>query len=198
MTACAEPLDPSIAVALLAAGRGERFTGDKLASELGQRPLWQWAAETAVRAGFVTRFVVASEHSAQLFSGASWQISVNASASEGLASSIRCAAQAAKDCSRLVLLLADMPFVEAGHLRSLALDEGALFTRYPDGRQGNPAAFPAAMFARLSSLHGDRGAGAHGWSDSADALPPVSPASLFDIDTAADLALAEARLPVDL
>lgn len=197
MTACAEPLDPSIAVALLAAGRGERFAGDKLAAELGQRPVWQWAAEAAVRAGFVTHFVVTSDHSAQLFSGTSWQIAVNGSASEGLASSIRCAAQAARDCSRLVLLLADMPFVEATHLRSLALGDGAVFTRYPDGRFGNPAGFPAAMFARLGSLRGDQGAGAHGWSKGADALSPISPASLFDIDTAAGLALAQARLPVE-
>lgn len=197
MTACADPLDPSIAVALLAAGRGERFTGEKLAAELGQRPLWHWAAEAAVRAGFVVRFVVTSEDSVRLFSGTSWQIAVNASASEGLASSIRCAAQAAKDCARLVLLLADMPFVQAGHLRSLALGEGALFTRYPDGRNGIPAAFPAAMFARLGGLHGDRGAGGQGWSEDAEGLSPVSPASLFDIDTVADLALAEARLPVE-
>ncbi len=197
MTGCADKLDPSIAVALLAAGKGERFAGDKLASQLGKRPLWQWAAEAAVRAGYVTRFVVISEHSAELFSGSSWQITVNADASEGLASSIRCATQAAKDCSRLVLLLADMPFVEAAHLRSLALGEGVLFTRYPDGRHGIPAGFPAAMFARLGSLRGDRGAGAHSWSHGASALSPVSPDSLSDIDTAADLALAQARLSIE-
>ncbi|OBX20810.1 hypothetical protein A9995_03780 [Erythrobacter sp. QSSC1-22B] len=197
MTACADPLDPSIAVALLAAGRGERFTGDKLAAELDQRPLWEFAAQAALRAGFLTRFVVASEHSACLFSGAPWQTVVNARASEGLASSIRCAAQVAKNCSRLVLLLADMPFVEAGHLRRLAQGDGAVFTLYPDGRRGNPAGFPAAMFARLGGLRGDRGAGGQGWSDGADALSPLSPDSLFDIDTAADLALAKARLPVE-
>jgi len=197
MNACADPLDPSIAVALLAAGRGERFTGDKLAAELGPYPLWQWAAEAATHAGFVTRFVVASEHSAGLFSGTPWRIAVNARVGEGLASSIRCAAQAAKDCSRLVILLADMPFVEAGHLRRLALADGALFTRYPDGRHGNPAGFPATTFSRLGGLRGDRGAGGDGWSEDAEALSPFSPASLFDIDTVADLALAEARLPID-
>jgi hypothetical protein len=53
------------------------------------------------------------------------------------------------------------------------------------------------MFSRLGGLHGDRGAGGHGRSEDAEALSPFSPASLFDIDTVADLALAEARLPVE-
>ncbi len=197
MIACAEPLDPSIAVALLAAGRGERFAGDKLSAEFAGRPLWHKAAEAARSADFATRILIASGDNAALFADGSWDVVVNPRAAEGMGTSVACAAQAAHDCARLVLILADMPFVESAHLRALALGEGVVFTRYPDGSRGVPAAFPASAFARLRELQGDSGANAQAWSDEAVALAPPSPDSLFDIDTAADLALAHARLSAE-
>lgn len=202
MTACADPLDPAIAVALLAAGRGERFTGDKLGdklahklgADLGGRPLWHWAAEAAQRAGFRTRILIASADSAGSFTGMEWDVAVNHRAREGMGPSVAFAANAARDCKRLVFILADMPFVEPAHLRALALGEGTVFTSYPDDRRGIPAAFPASAFTRLRELQGDRGASAQAWREQASALAPASQDSLFDIDTAADLLLAHARL----
>jgi molybdenum cofactor cytidylyltransferase len=194
MTACADRLDPSIAVALLAAGKGERFAGDKLCAVLDDRPLWLLAAEAAERAGFASRLLIASADNAGAFEGRPWNKVVNPRAAEGMGTSVACAAEAASDAKRLVLILADMPFVEPDHLRALALGEGVMFTRYPDGRRGIPAGFPASAFARLRELQGDRGASAQTWGEDATALAPVSPESLFDIDTADDLALARARI----
>lgn len=194
MTDCADMFDPSIAVALLAAGCGDRFAGDKLGADLDGRPLWRSAADAAEQAGFATRILIASADNLAAFEQGCWDVVVNPRASEGMGTSVACAAEAARDAKRLVLILADMPFVEPAHLRALALGEGVVFTRYPDGRRGIPAGFPASAFARLQSLQGDRGASAQSWGEDASELAPASPYSLFDIDTADDLALGRARL----
>ena len=188
-SASAPPLDHSIAFALLAAGGAERFGGGKLRADLGGRPLWRWAADSAEVAGFVTRFLITSEADAPLLEGAAegWSVHVNHHAHEGMASSIRAAGQLAAPCARLVIGLADMPFVEPAHLRELALGTGVAFTRYPAGREGVPAAFPTACFAALEKLRGDRGAAALDWNADRTALPPPTPETLFDVDILADL-----------
>ena len=57
------PLDPSIALILLAAGRSERFGSDKLTVLFRGRPLWEWAAAAAESAGFESLYLVIGEHS---------------------------------------------------------------------------------------------------------------------------------------
>lgn len=83
--------------------------------------------------------------------------------SEGIASSIRCAAgwaiQAA--CDALVLAVCDQPRLTAAHVDALigAHREtgGAVASRYGD-RPGVPAIFPARDYPRLCALTGDEGA----------------------------------------
>ena len=185
----APPLEPSIAFALLAAGSAERFGGGKLLADLGGRPLWRWAASSAERAGFTTRILIVPE--ADIFSETAategWSVHINTISQEGLASSLGLACEVTKSSQRLVIALADMPFVEPAHLRSLALDNGPLFTRYPTGRNGVPAAFPRDRFAALATLRGDHGAGTLAWANDAPGLAPPSPEQLLDIDTAHDL-----------
>ena len=185
----APPLDRSIAFALLASGGARRFGGGKLFADLGGRPLWRWATDTAEVAGFGPRFLIASERDAPVWEheAEGWTICVNRDAAEGIASSIRAACRVAAQCRRLVIGLADMPFVDPAHLRTLASAKGAAFTRYPSGREGVPAAFPSDCFAALDELRGDRGAAALSWAGRRAILQPPSQHTLFDVDTAEDL-----------
>ncbi len=192
MSSYAPPLDPSIAFALLAAGRSERFGGGKLEASFAGKPLWRWAADTAAAAGFATRFVIVPDPPMQLDAAEGWTIAVNSNADCGIASSIALACSLATDCRRLVIGLADMPFVEAGHLRALAMAEGVAFTSYHSGREGVPTGFPREAFATLASLQGDRGAATLPWANRV-AITPTSPASLIDIDTPEDLERAQAQ-----
>jgi CTP:molybdopterin cytidylyltransferase MocA len=191
MSSCAPSLDSGTAFALLAAGSARRSGGAKLAVDLGSKPLLRWAAEAAVKAGFQTRLLIVPSPPAPDFGlgREGWTILVNPEAETGMASSIRAAALAADSHDRLVLGLADMPFVTAGHYRTLAKGKGVLFTRYPSGRVGVPAAFDRQGMARLQSLSGDRGATSLAWPAAA-AIVPSSFDELFDVDTAEDLARA--------
>ncbi len=194
MNASAPPLDPSIAFALLAAGRSQRFGGGKLEAVLNGKPLWRWAADTAEVAGFATRFLIVPAPPKPETAAEGWTIAVNANADAGIATSISLACSLATDCRRVVIGLADMPFVEPDHLRVLAMAEGVAFTRYPSCREGVPASFPREAFARLANLQGDRGAATIDWAADRAAIAPTSPASLIDIDTPQDLERARAQL----
>lgn len=183
----ADALPPSIAFVLLAAGSGSRFGGGKLLAPLAGRPLWNHAADAAARAGFVTRIMVTRDDGPVAPDG--WQRIVNAAPDEGIASSIRAGVAAAGGADRIVLALADMPFVDPAHLRALALADGTVFTAQPDGGRGIPAGFGRAAFAVLSSLTGDRGAGGAAWRDAKVLSADLH--SLRDIDTSADLGAAD-------
>lgn len=118
----------------------------------------------------------------------------NPHAARGMATSLKVAARAAQDhgVDALLILLADMPFVSAVHLRGL-LGQAAehstqpVFSIAPDGVAQPPALFPASFFEALASLEGDKGARAlsHG-----AALVECSEDQFFDVDSVEDLAKA--------
>lgn len=182
--------------AMLAAGGAARFGGGKLARTLADKPLWQWAANTAEAAGFVQRICIVREGwgPARDLQGRGWSVVANPDADTGIASSIKLACNGAAACQRLVIALADMPFVTSDHLRTLALSEGVAFTRYPSGHIGVPAAFPHDAFRKLAMLEGDRGAASLDWDARLIAITPASPDTLIDVDTPGDLNHARAML----
>ena len=179
------PLDPSISLVLLAAGRGRRFGGDKLAIELDGRPLWKWSAQAAEEAGFQTRYLVVGAHSS-VGPRSGWQRVLSPDADRGMGASIAAGVAAAEACLRVVIALADMPYVEARHLRLLGEGAGAIFTRQADGSAGAPAAFDRVSFAQLRSLDGGRGARSL-QIPGASIVEPNGPDMLLDIDTPGDL-----------
>lgn len=189
MRSCVTGVDPDTGLVLLAAGRSSRFGSDKFAASLDGKPLWQWAATVADRAGFGKKFLVVRPDRREMDPGEDWTIVVNRDADLGLSSSIKAGLHAAADCRRIVLALADMPFVNPGHLAAIAASPGVTFTRYPDGRDGCPAVFPSGSYPALLALSGDRGAASIRFGTSA-ALAPADPATLRDIDTVSDLAAA--------
>ena len=70
----------------------------------------------------------------------------------GLRASLRAGVRAAPEGARVLVLLPDMPGVDAAHLVALrrAADRAVgAASRYPDGRLGAPAVLPAPLVARL-------------------------------------------------
>lgn len=174
-------------VVLLAAGLSSRFEGDKLSADFNGKPLCAWAAQACEAAGFAKRVIVVAERTCIQPDRSEWDVVLNPHPEEGLSSSIRAGvAAAAAKCDRVVLALADMPFVTADHLRRLADETGTVFTRQNDGRPGVPAGFPSRDFGRLLSLSGDRGAAAVA-GNNAKIVEPSTPGMLSDVDTRADL-----------
>ena len=185
-------IDPSVGCILLAAGSAKRFGGGKLFASLGGQPLWEWAAASLESAGFTSRYLVVNAEEGPSPERPGWSRVENSRAHEGIASSIRAGVRAASHHSRIVIALADMPFVDPSHLARLARRGGAIFTRFPEGRPGCPAAFPTGAFPTLCTLRGDKGAASLCGSLSGETEPPPDGSrALFDIDNDADLAQAE-------
>jgi molybdenum cofactor cytidylyltransferase len=189
--------DERLAVALLAAGRSTRFgDANKLTALLGGRPLIDWAAQAGLAVDAHSRFIVTGP--GDLAPIASYERMINPHPERGMAGSLRVAAQAAERAGTdaLLVLLADVPFVEAAHLQHLIerhrVDpERPVFSIVPRGATQPPALFPASCFAALQALEGDKGARAL----AADAvLVETETDSLLDIDTPDDLDRAKSRL----
>ena len=176
----------SVALVLLAAGRGRRFGSDKLAAKLDGMSVIDHAIASANAASFSARFIVRRLEAVRVETGHRWSLVVNEQADEGMASSIRCGVRAASAHSHIVIALADMPYISAGHLNALAARDIPTFTQYPDSRAGCPAAFPREAYSALLSLRGDCGAASLQFSPSAKIVPPSGQA-LQDIDLPSDL-----------
>lgn len=188
-------LDPSIAIAVLAAGRARRFGAPKLDAPCAGKALGDWVLDAAEQAGFAQRLIIVPpEQPCFLTSRRGWRTIENRQPDEGLASSIRHAVEAATDANRLVIVLADMPLVDAAHLRALATARGVVFTAYPEGGSGVPAAFPSTAFAALARLSGQEGAATAFAKTVTSQHISIGATMLTDVDTPEDLARVEKML----
>jgi CTP:molybdopterin cytidylyltransferase MocA len=186
------PSDRTTAFVLLAAGRGQRFGAGKLLADLCGKPVWRWAFDSALNAGFENLHVVSNDPQiAAVCAGLRVACHPNPDAADGIASSIAVAARATESAPSTVIGLADMPFVQPEHLRRLSLADCAAFTRYPGGRCGVPAAFSREDRVRLLTLDGDRGAASLPWPQAAE-FDPGDPEDCIDVDTPAALDAARA------
>ena len=188
-------------IAVLAAGRASRFGGGKLDAPLHGKPLGLWALLAAQSLGGQVCVVTGPQTPAFLdHAPGDWQHLSNPLAHQGLGGSLAMAARyaEARGAGRLLVMLADMPFVTGESLRAVLSATTRATVQaacYPDGRLGPPACFGADHFGMLAALSGDQGAGAllrgarfaHGVA--------MAPRELLDIDTPADLAAAQ-RLPM--
>ncbi|HEX7823197.1 MAG TPA: NTP transferase domain-containing protein [Sphingobium sp.] len=194
----------SIAVAILAAGRASRFGGGKLDASCAGKPLGRWVLDAVAAAGAPPGLLIVGPDAPALAGEAmaeGWALITNPVPEEGLGGSVALAASHA-DCLRadaLLLLLADMPLIGAERIATLLAHRPVtqlVATRYPSGRSGVPARFPAALFGALAALDGDRGAAVL-LRDRADVYLLDMPAeALTDVDDIEGLARAE-RLLLD-
>lgn len=177
-------------VAVLAAGLGTRFGGDKLEAICAGKPLGRWAIEAVEAAGLGPGTIVTGPEWATFAGG--WTRAVNPEPEAGLGSSLAVAARLVpREKQALLVLLADMPLVTPEYLRELAASAAPTATRYPDGHTGVPALLDRRLIDRAARLTGDRGAGP--LLRGARLLDPP-PGILRDVDTAEDLAEVERML----
>jgi molybdenum cofactor cytidylyltransferase len=158
----------TVAGVILAAGRSTRMRPrNKLLEEIGGRKVIARVAETAL-ASAATPIVVVTGFEAQRIAEALRGLDLtcvhNPDFAAGLSTSLRAglAALPAKSDGALILL-GDMPFVEASDLEALiaaftAKDQNSICVPVRHGRMGNPILWGRAYFPEMMRLGGDAGA----------------------------------------
>ena len=188
-----------VAAIVLAAGRGTRFGDElKLLAQIGGKALVRHAAEAAVGSLVDPVIVVTGYRSNEVkaaLHGLPVQILYNALFAQGLSTSLQTGFSALPPTTRAaVILLGDMPFVEADLIDALVAgwrERGKPAALVPtlDGRRGNPVVLSRGLQAGIEVLSGDVGAGSL-LRERSDVLewPTTDPAVAQDIDTREELA----------
>jgi len=178
-----------VALVLLAAGHSRRFNdGDKLAEQFLDKPLAYHVVTALEKLPFLARIAVVSDTRLD-FAALGYRVVENPDPTLGQARSLCHGVAAAREAGAEAVLvaLADMPRVTAGHIHRLfdAYDGPDAVVASSDGiRPMPPALFGKGRFDALLALEGDEGArdlvrrGHH---------VVASPAELVDIDTQDDL-----------
>lgn len=184
-----------VAIVILAAGNARRFGSDKLMAELDGLPLGMHSAGRVAKLNAAAHFAVcqaASEIAAQ-YAKLGYDIIDNHHADIGLSGSLHLAVEAASGtgAQALLIMLADMPFVQAAQIAALIAACNDDIIASSDGKNAMPPAiFPRSSWHLLLETKGDTGA--------RQILEHVqrlnAPAgTLRDIDTPGDLAASKAQ-----
>ena len=192
--------DPAIIV--LAAGAGNRYHGPrhKLSEMLGDERVLSRTLRNALATQMPVVLVV-SERLAGEVSGlvpSRDLVIVDASSQKtwGMGDSIAAGVAMRASASGWLVLPGDMPLVKPSSLRAVAaaLDQQPIAYAQHRGRRGHPVGFAAEMFSELVMLKGDEGARRLLARYPTAPVELDDPGVLIDIDTVADLALAQRRV----
>ena len=153
----------AIGCVILAAGRSERFGGDKLHADFSGQSLIQRAIQ-AVPEGCPAAVVTGDSQIAALAREHQMTVVWNHRPELGISRSVRLGTLAMIQCSAICFLVADQPMLQRDSVSRL-LDE---WRSHPDciirashqGKPGNPCVFPKDLFPALCALQGDTGGGA--------------------------------------
>lgn len=159
---------PRLAVAVLAAGQSSRFgPADKLTACLRGQRLGELACRTLADMPFAQRWVIAAraDHPcANSWQASGFTVAVNPQAASGMGTSVALAATLALDAQvdGLLIALADMPLVPAGHYHALIARAGqlgaaALVASAAGSVRSPPAAFGRDHLNVLAASQGDTG-----------------------------------------
>ena len=198
-----------VAAIILAAGRASRFgaqAGDsKIAARLDGKPLVRHVAEAAL-ASSARPVIVVTGHAEEAARTALASLDVafahNAQAASGMASSLRCGLAATPpSCEAALVLLADMPRVQAATLDALiaayeaATPRPAAVAPVYEGRRGNPVLLDRSLFAAVAAP--GRGVGGAGRGKAAPVARAPNPLprarGVHDVDTREALAAEQAQ-----
>jgi len=143
---------------LLAAGSGSRF-GDpthKLLADLRGRPVYRWALDAVLGAGFDHVIVVTG--AAALDLPANVHATHNERFADGQATSLHAGVQAATELGADVIVvgLADQPFVTTEAWRAVAASSATIAVATYAGQRANPVLFRRSIWSQLPS-EGDQG-----------------------------------------
>lgn len=184
-----------VAIAILAAGKARRFGSDKLMAQMDGVPLGLLVAQrlaTLPSAGHIAVCQPGAFIAAE-YSKLGYYVIENPDADQGLSGSLHLAVHAARGtpAQALLIVLADMPFVDSDHVRRLIAACDGNIIASSDGTQNMPPAiFPRSTWPLLLATSGD--SGARDVLASAQIL--IAPEGMLrDIDTTDDLAASKAR-----
>jgi len=185
--------------AVLAAGAGSRFGGEKLTSAYGGATLLDASLAAAFAAPVRSVIVVfgadakvpiaASAFHRRERPGPRLVMTDNPDFGRGLSTSLRAAVKLTPlDCEGLFLFLGDMPRIPRSILAPMAkaLDEGALAVAPVfQGQRGHPVLIARPMFSQLLELEGDKGAGGllDALGEGLTTVVAPDDGVLFDVDT---------------
>lgn len=193
---------PRIAAVVLAAGRSTRFDGgSKLLEPFAGRAMALNPVFSAKEAGLspiiVTVGAQADALATLLQTDAPFaEIARLTDPGAGMSDSLRAGLAKAAGADAALILLADMPMVDATLIAAVtsAWRKGdAAVAPIHQGKRGHPVLLSAERFHLVDSLSGDRGLGAV--LEDLRLVPVETSACLLDIDTRADLTSARAALP---
>ncbi len=200
------PRAPRIGAIVLAAGRSSRMRagGNKLVQPLGGRPMVRHAVEAALESDASEVVIVTGSEKAQV-EAALKELPVkfvdNPDFAMGLSTSLICGLNTlSAECDGALVLLGDMPAVDAGLLGRLIaafdpLESRAIIVPVHGGRRGNPVLWGRRFFPEMRELTGDAGARAlFGlYPELICEVEAGSDAPLTDIDTHEALSAFRAR-----
>jgi len=183
---------------LLAAGRAERFGGDKLLARvtstseltLGEAACRQLAAALPDVIAVVR---VDDDALAARLAAVGARVVRCANAHDGMGASLACGVQATRDASGWVIALADMPWVRPATIAAVAAaiaSGAAVAAPFYRGERGHPVGFGAECGEALVGLTGDAGARSVLSAHRHDmvCIDVDDDGVLRDVDTPADLA----------
>jgi len=156
-----------VAALVLAAGSSRRMEGgNKLLQAVAGVTMVRRAANAALASRCAQVVVVtgfAADELRASLAGLDLEFAHNAAHESGMASSLRCGLQALPaDTDAVVVVLGDMPCIDAGHIDRLiaAFDpqRGNIVVPMRQGRRGNPILWPREFFAEMRQVQGDVGA----------------------------------------
>lgn len=189
----------NVAAIVLAAGSSSRMgERNKLLELIDGNPMVACVAETALESGAVCPVIVVAgfeaNRVADVLQGLDVTIVNNKHFEHGLSTSLRIGLEALPpDCDGALILLGDMPLIEASDIATLiaaAKDRNAICIPVAKAKMGNPVLWGAAYFPEMMQLTGDSGAkqllAKH--PDSIVEVPIASDRIFTDIDTLSDLA----------
>jgi molybdenum cofactor cytidylyltransferase len=179
---------------ILAAGESRRLEQPKQLVEWDGSPLVWHAVQAALKAGLRPVVVVVgakAESVIPVLEGEPVSIVHNPEWTLGQSSSLkRGLAEVEEIVEAVVVLLSDMPFVNAELVRALVQEHrrtlSPLVAPYAGGRRANPVLFDRATFSALRSVEGDQG-GRTLFQQFPVALVEWDESILCDIDTPDDL-----------
>ncbi|RAU22318.1 nucleotidyltransferase family protein [Paramagnetospirillum kuznetsovii] len=184
-----------IAGLVLAAGAASRMGRDKRLLPVGGVPMVLLAIQAAQGAGLDPVMVVTGPDALDGLPP-TVQVIRNPDPGRGMASSLVLGVESLPaDAQAVVVLLADMPLVTAGHVAALAaaFDPRGIVVPICAGRRGNPVLLGRSFFPEIVGLTGDKGARGL-MARHADAVVELDMdrAVLVDVDTPEDLRILEA------
>ena len=193
-----------IGALILAAGQSSRFGRNKLLEPLAGRPMVRHVAEAALTSPLDPVLVVTGNESAKVratLADLPLGFCDNSNFSAGLSTSLKCGLkQIPPDCDGVMVLLGDMPGVDAALISRLveAFDpQGAAAIVVPtsQGQRGNPVLWARRFFPAMLELEGDTGARSllDRYSGLVREVEACNDAPLRDIDTVDELAAHRQR-----